>query len=151
MHTSVPDPCSNYECREQEYCTVKDNKALCVAKSKASCIAKDDPLYKTFDGSHFSFQGTCSYTLVKTSGKDLTLTPFSIVNKNEMLKGTRGAYVKSATITVRGHEITFIRGNRNHVTVSQYHQVNVKTSQCPSKVILYIRGSTQPCTQRTTF
>lgn len=129
---------------------MKDNNALCVAKSKASCIAKGDPHYKTFDGNHFSFQGTCSYTLVKTTGKDQTLTPFSIVNKNEMQKGGRGSYVKSATVTVRGHDITFIQGNRNHVTVSQYHQVNVKTSQCPSKVILYIRGS-HPCTQRATF
>ncbi|XP_016416622.1 IgGFc-binding protein [Sinocyclocheilus rhinocerous] len=111
------DPCSNHECREKEYCTVKDNKALCIAKSKASCIAKGDPHYRTFDGNHFSFQGTCTYTLVKTSGKDQTLTPFNIVNKNDMLKGTRGSYVKSATITVRGHEITFIQGNRNRVTI----------------------------------
>uniref|UniRef100_A0A8C1RZE9 Si:dkey-65b12.6 n=1 Tax=Cyprinus carpio TaxID=7962 RepID=A0A8C1RZE9_CYPCA len=111
------DPCSNYECREKEYCTVKDNKALCIAKSKASCIAKGDPHYRTFDGNHFSFQGTCTYTLVKTSGKDQTLTPFNIINKNDMLKGTRGSYVKSATITVKGHEITFIQGNRNRVTI----------------------------------
>lgn len=129
MCIHVPDPCSNHECRELEYCTVKDNKALCIAKSKASCIAKGDPHYRTFDGNHFSFQGTCTYTLVKTSGKDQTLTPFNIVNKNDMLKGTRGSYVKSATITVRGHEITFIQGNRNRVTVSQYRTLNTEGSQ----------------------
>ncbi|XP_051955226.1 IgGFc-binding protein [Xyrauchen texanus] len=111
------DLCSNHKCREKEYCTVKNNEAVCVAKSKASCMAMGDPHYKTFDGNHFSFQGTCSYTLLKTSGKDSTLTPFNIVNKNEMLNDSFGSYIKSASVKVRGHDITFIQGNRNRVII----------------------------------
>ncbi|XP_073670729.1 IgGFc-binding protein [Paramisgurnus dabryanus] len=111
------DLCSDLKCREKEYCTINDNKALCVPVSKASCMATGDPHYRTFDGNHFSFQGICSYTLVKTSGKDQTLTPFSIVNKNEMRKGSYGSYIKSASIKVKGHDITFIQGNNNHVTI----------------------------------
>ncbi|XP_056600893.1 IgGFc-binding protein [Triplophysa dalaica] len=111
------DLCSDHKCREKEYCTVQDNKAVCVPKSKASCMATGDPHYRTFDGNHFSFQGICTYTLVKTSGKDPTLTPFSIINKNDMLNGYYGSYVKSVSIKVKGHDITFSKDKRNHVTI----------------------------------
>lgn len=134
---SFPDLCSDHKCREKEYCTVQDNKAVCVSKSKASCMATGDPHYRTFDGNHFSFQGICTYTLVKTSGKDPTLTPFSIINKNDILKGYYGSYIKSVSIKVKGHDITFSKDKRNLVTVSQYRAL----STFPTSRVFFLLSS----------
>ncbi|XP_049323399.1 IgGFc-binding protein [Astyanax mexicanus] len=113
----VFDPCKNKDCREKEQCMEKEGKGMCVPKSKASCRAVGDPHYQTFDGSLFSFQGTCSYVLAKTSGEDKTLTNFTIIHKNELALGARGSYIKSVIIKLPGHDITVIHGNRNKVTV----------------------------------
>ncbi|KAL7840263.1 hypothetical protein AOLI_G00255860 [Acnodon oligacanthus] len=88
-----------------------------MAESKASCQAIGDPHYETFDASLFSFQGTCSYVMVKTSGEDKTLTPFSIINKNQLAPGARGSYMKSAVIKLPGHEIVITHGERDRVTI----------------------------------
>ncbi|XP_076869232.1 IgGFc-binding protein isoform X2 [Brachyhypopomus gauderio] len=113
----VHDPCRKKRCREKEECVQKDNKAVCVAKAKASCRAIGDPHHETFDGRLFSFQGICSYTLVKTWGEDKSLTNFSIVNKNELAKGGRGSYIRSANIKIPGHEITINFGEHNKVKI----------------------------------
>lgn len=102
-----------------ETCEAQNNEAVCVPKSKASCHAIGDPQYRTFDGSLFSFQGICSYTLVKTSGKDKTLPDFSIVTKNRLGETGRGSYIKSAVINLLGHEITIVNRIRNKVIVSK--------------------------------
>ncbi|XP_026780753.3 IgGFc-binding protein isoform X1 [Pangasianodon hypophthalmus] len=103
--TCMRDPCSITKCREKERCVERNSVAVCVASSKASCRVVGDPNYETFDGSRFSFQGTCSYVMVKTSGADKSLTEFTIINKNELAHSTRGSFIKTVTIKFPGHEI----------------------------------------------
>ncbi|KAL2084474.1 hypothetical protein ACEWY4_019992 [Coilia grayii] len=111
------DPCEQKGCREKERCVKSGTDVLCVAESKASCWAIGDPYYRTFDGNIFSFQGTCSYTLVQTNGKDDTLTPFSIVTKTELESLHRGAYLKTATIRMEDVNIVIVYGDPGKVMV----------------------------------
>ncbi|KAI5092346.1 IgGFc-binding protein isoform X3 [Silurus meridionalis] len=118
VSTCVHDPCGKKKCREKEQCLERDNAAVCVANSKVSCKVIGDPYYETFDGAKFSFQGTCSYILAKTSGVDKNLTEFSIINKNALAQSThRGAYIKVVTMKFSGHEIVVIQHERNKVTI----------------------------------
>ncbi|XP_017309111.2 IgGFc-binding protein isoform X2 [Ictalurus punctatus] len=115
--TCILDPCRKKQCREKEQCVERDNAAVCVPTSRASCRVIGDPNYETFDGSRFSFQGTCSYIMVKTSGEDKSLTEFAIINKNTLSQSARGTYVKTVTIKFPGHEIIIIQQDRNKVII----------------------------------
>ncbi|XP_066575344.1 IgGFc-binding protein isoform X4 [Amia ocellicauda] len=111
------DPCLNTMCRKKEECIVRDRNAVCVATSKVTCWAMGDPHYQSFDGLPFSFQGTCTYTLSQTTGKDPTLTPFSIISKNEVRGNSEGSFVKSITIKIKDHEISIHRGESGSVRI----------------------------------
>ncbi|XP_064884055.1 LOW QUALITY PROTEIN: IgGFc-binding protein-like [Oncorhynchus nerka] len=111
------DPCEDTECREKENCVVMNNKAICVAQSKAYCWLFGDPHYSTFDGQPFSFMGTCSYILVNTTGKDPSLPQFSIQTKNEPRVNSKGSFLKSANIDLSGHRITILSGQRGTVEI----------------------------------
>uniref|UniRef100_A0A8C7RXV2 VWFD domain-containing protein n=1 Tax=Oncorhynchus mykiss TaxID=8022 RepID=A0A8C7RXV2_ONCMY len=119
MHI-LSDPCEDTECREKENCVVMNNKAICVAQSKAYCWLFGDPHYSTFDGQPFSFMGTCSYILVNTTGKDPSLPQFSIQTKNEPRVNSKGSFLKSANIDLSGHRITILSGQRGTVEVGGF-------------------------------
>uniref|UniRef100_A0A8C4T5C3 IgGFc-binding protein-like n=1 Tax=Erpetoichthys calabaricus TaxID=27687 RepID=A0A8C4T5C3_ERPCA len=111
------DPCFAVKCREKENCVASEKSATCVPISKASCWAAGDPHYQTFDQENFDFQGTCSYILAQTTNTDPTLTPFSVVNKNELRGNFDGSFVKTVTVTVYSHTIAIVRDERGKVRV----------------------------------
>uniref|UniRef100_H3AZ76 VWFD domain-containing protein n=1 Tax=Latimeria chalumnae TaxID=7897 RepID=H3AZ76_LATCH len=113
------DPCATMKCRVKEACKVVDGAAQCVAESSAVCWAWGDPHYHTFDGKNYDFQGTCTYTIAKNCGSDITLPAFSVEEKNENRGGnTRVAYVRTVKVEVYGVTITVVRSERGRVRVN---------------------------------
>ncbi|XP_076136860.1 IgGFc-binding protein-like isoform X2 [Alosa pseudoharengus] len=119
------DPCEAKNCREKETCVKNGSDVHCVAMSSSTCRIVGDPHYQSFDGKLFSYQGSCTYTLVQTTGLDKTLTPFSIVTKTEMESKHRGAYLKTVTVNMEGVQIVVVYGDPGKV------QVDGSTSNLP--------------------
>ena len=97
-------------------CVKIGTNVQCVAESRSTCQIIGDPHYQSFDGKLFSYQGSCTYTLVQTTGQDSTLTPFSIVTKTE-LESKHGSYLKTVTVNMEGVQIVVVYGDPDKVLV----------------------------------
>uniref|UniRef100_A0A8C4YAJ1 IgGFc-binding protein n=1 Tax=Gopherus evgoodei TaxID=1825980 RepID=A0A8C4YAJ1_9SAUR len=81
--TNPTSSCDTVQCRKKETCQMVNGSPMCVAQSSATCWLSGDPHYKTFDGRYYDFMGTCTYTVAKTCGPNVTLPSFSVEAKNE--------------------------------------------------------------------
>ncbi|XP_054477236.1 IgGFc-binding protein-like [Anoplopoma fimbria] len=111
------DPCAEVECRVKEHCEVSEDQGVCVPDSKALCWSAGDPHYKTFDELNFSFQGTCTYVLVNTTGLDPSLPEVTVTSKNELRGNSEGSFVRSTTVEMSGYQITLPNKDRGIILV----------------------------------
>ncbi|XP_043936384.1 IgGFc-binding protein-like [Protopterus annectens] len=115
---SNADPCLTIKCRKKEKCQVVDGEAVCIPESSVVCWAKGDPHYKTFDGKNYDFMGTCTYTIAKTCGNDVTLPFFNVEAKNDNRGSTHVSYVSSVTIEVYDITISVVKGEYGKIRVN---------------------------------
>ncbi|XP_060132431.1 IgGFc-binding protein-like [Zootoca vivipara] len=116
-----PEPeltCSNVLCRRGMVCKMINGQPNCVPSSNATCWAMGDPHYKTFDGRKYDFQGTCTYTFVKTRAETFGLPSFHIFAKNENRGNKAVSYVSVVTTEVYGYTITMTRSKNCFVEVN---------------------------------
>ncbi|XP_034005233.1 IgGFc-binding protein-like [Trematomus bernacchii] len=111
------DPCAEVKCRVKEHCVVSEGQGACVPDSTALCWAAGDPHYSTFDKHRYSFQGTCTYVLVNTTGLDPSLPSFTVISKNELRGNSEGSFVRSATVEMLGHRISIASSERGVILV----------------------------------
>ncbi|XP_060936531.1 IgGFc-binding protein-like [Limanda limanda] len=111
------DPCAEIKCRVKEHCEVSEGQAGCFPDFKASCSAFGDPHYITFDGWSYSFQGTCTYVLVNTTGLDPSLPEVTVTTKNELRGNSKYSYVRLLTVEMMGHIISIPNNNKGNMLV----------------------------------
>ena len=76
-----------------------------ISFSLGICSASGDPHYKTFDGYHYTFMGTCSYVLTESTDKSFHVYISNVPCGKKGLTCT-----KSINIGAPGYNINLIRG-----------------------------------------
>lgn len=113
--------CSSITCSPNEICEMSGGFPSCVAKpvkpQLGTCWAMGDPHYRTFDGRHFDFMGTCTYVIAKNCGIDANLTSFEVLAKNENRGSRRVSYVGLVMVKVYDVTIAVVRSERGRVMV----------------------------------
>ncbi|XP_053122699.1 IgGFc-binding protein-like [Hemicordylus capensis] len=131
--------CSSMKCGSKEQCEILRGQPMCVPKSGSICRAYGGPHYHTFDGKHFDFMGTCTYTIAKTCSLDPTLPFFSVEAKNENRGNAHGSYIGSVTVRVYDTIIAMARNEIGLVRVN-YQQSQLPISLQEGKLRLFQSG-----------
>ncbi|XP_060131672.1 IgGFc-binding protein-like isoform X2 [Zootoca vivipara] len=131
--------CRTVHCKRGTTCKVVNGVPKCVSVSPAQsiCWASGQPHYHTFDGRSYDFQGTCTYTVVKTCQPTSVLPFFHIYTKSQ--KNSRFSSVSQVTISVYGSNITMVKYEYGLVRVNQVRS-RLPINMHDGKLSLYHRG-----------
>uniref|UniRef100_A0A9J8AAS9 VWFD domain-containing protein n=1 Tax=Cyprinus carpio carpio TaxID=630221 RepID=A0A9J8AAS9_CYPCA len=94
------------------------------------CGNFNDPHYRTFDGFHFDFQGTCVYQLAALCIDNTSLVPFNVTVKNDHRLSHAVSFTHTVNVTVNGFTITLTREHPYRLlvsTVTQYTLIGLRT------------------------
>ncbi|XP_069497601.1 IgGFc-binding protein-like [Ambystoma mexicanum] len=131
--------CEAHTCATLEECKVMNGIRKCYPVDSGICWASGDPHYHTFDGVSFDYQGTCKYTLSKSSNTG-SLTNFSIMVQNEHRLSPVVAWTRMVEVNVYGEQISIVSGEYGTI------QINGDLSLLPlslqsGKIQVYFSGS----------
>ncbi len=87
------------------YCCVFFTIFLCFFSVEATCTARGDPHYTTFDGTRYDFMGKCEYVLAK----DIVNNTFEVRQANEPCGNGVPTCTRSLTVIFPGLTIELRR------------------------------------------
>ncbi|XP_078511515.1 IgGFc-binding protein-like [Lissotriton helveticus] len=134
--------CQAVKCKDSERCMVANGVLGCFPVSYAQCTAWGDPHYKTYDGRHINFMGTCAYLLVGTTSIDPTLTPFRVIVKNDHRGLKTVSITKEVTLELYGLEITLSKDHPGKILVNgtvtclPFYFEDLQAFRCGFKVVI---------------
>ncbi|XP_027690223.2 IgGFc-binding protein [Chelonia mydas] len=112
------DPCRTVNCREKETCRIKNGQAICFHDYMGTCQGSLTSQYYTFDGLTMDIQDTCTYTIAKYCGRDPTLEPFTIKEKNSNTGKQDSSNLGLTTIHVYGYNISIYKRESGEVRLN---------------------------------
>uniref|UniRef100_A0A8C1ECA5 VWFD domain-containing protein n=1 Tax=Cyprinus carpio carpio TaxID=630221 RepID=A0A8C1ECA5_CYPCA len=102
--------CRESSCAVGESCSIVNGSRRCQPVSRSAiCTGSVDPHYRTFDGFHFDFQGTCVYQLAALCLHNASLVPFNVTVKNDHRWSSAVSFTNTVNVTVNGFTITLTR------------------------------------------
>ncbi|XP_059389537.1 IgGFc-binding protein [Carassius carassius] len=102
--------CRESSCAVGESCSIVNGSRSCRPVSRSAiCTGSVDPHYRTFDGFHFDFQGTCVYQLAALCLYNASLVPFNVTVKNDHRGSSAVSFTNTVNVTVNGFTVTLTR------------------------------------------
>ncbi|XP_057206432.1 IgGFc-binding protein isoform X2 [Triplophysa rosa] len=132
--------CRDSSCGPAEICSVVDGRRSCQPASTALCFATSDPHYRTFDGHHFDFQGTCVYQLAALCEDKEGLVPFNVTVQNEHRGNTAVSFPKTVNVFVNGFTVTMTREHPYQILFDG--QLAQLPLSIPNEFMVYRSGNT---------
>ncbi|KAJ8289757.1 hypothetical protein GJAV_G00004990 [Gymnothorax javanicus] len=116
MTCQSTDPCEG-KCGAYETCAQKPKGPVCNPPVLDLCWAWGDPHFRSFSGTDFDMDGTCTYVLAASGGR-WGLTPFTVTEKNEKPNGSLASSARAVNISVYGYVVTMDRLDKDAVRVN---------------------------------
>ncbi|KAM6428804.1 IgGFc-binding protein-like [Liasis olivaceus] len=102
--------CRKFSCGADEECKVVKGVQGCHPLSYGKAIALGDPHFISFDGRHFEFYGSCTYTLAQVCQHNPRLQNFTLRVENEKIDDGPLVLIWNLMVFVHGHTVTLQRG-----------------------------------------
>ncbi|KAJ1132105.1 hypothetical protein NDU88_010434 [Pleurodeles waltl] len=132
--------CEAHTCAALEECKVMNGIRKCYPSESGICWASGDPHYRTFDGVTFDYQGTCKYTLSKSTAHTGSLIDFSVIVQNEHRSSPVVAWTRRVEVNVYGEEISIASGEYGRIQINGSEYILPISSQS-GKIQVYYSGS----------